>query len=83
MIYLCANLIQPIGMVVSLSADDEGTVGETSGHPSGAFSYSIQMTWAEVEAIKSIMHFCIPRLLGFDKVWTNADSASSGGDSYY
>lgn len=37
--------------------------------PNGSVTYSLPVSLAEVEVIKNIMNFCVPRFLGLDKLF--------------
>lgn len=41
-------------------------------------NYSIPVTWGEIEVIKSIISYSLPRLLAFDCIWdqNNMDGSS-------
>ena len=41
-------------------------------------NYSVPVTWAELEVIRSILTYSIPYYLGFDKVWSNPPLGTAG-----
>jgi len=47
----------------------------------GPVTYSLPLTWGEVEVMKSIAGYCIPHFLGFDKGWNDAAMTKDGGFS--
>lgn len=49
-------------MFVTLSVTDKVDAN-------GSVTYSLPVTFAEVEVIKSIMSFCLPRFLGLHKMF--------------
>ena len=42
-------------------------------------NYSIPVTWGEIEVIKSIISYSLPRLLAFDTIW---DQSNIDGPSF-
>jgi hypothetical protein len=44
-----------------------------------SISYSVPVSFGELQVFKSIADFCIPRMLGFDKVWDSP--ISLGGEA--
>jgi hypothetical protein len=34
-------------------------------------SYSVPLTWGEVQVIRTILQYSIPKLLAFDRIWEN------------
>ena len=34
-------------------------------------TYTVPLTWAEVEVLCTLIRYCIPHFLGFDRVWSN------------
>ena len=46
---------------------------------SQSVSYSVPVSWGELQVFKTIAEFSIPRFLGFDKVWDNPPTL--GGDA--
>ena len=50
------------GLYVSLMVNDKAKQST---------SYSVPVSWGELQVLKSIASFSIPRMLGFDQVWEN------------
>lgn len=40
-------------------------------------SYSVPLTWGEVQVIRTILQFSIPKLLAFDRIWDNNPSMNA------
>ena len=49
-------------MFLSLAVNDKATQ---------SLSYSVPVSWGELQVFKSLADYSIPRMLGFDKVWDN------------
>jgi hypothetical protein len=50
----------------------------SKGQEAGSMNYSVPVTWAELEVIRSILTYSIPYYLGFDKVWSNPPLGTAG-----
>lgn len=61
------------GMFLSLQISDK------NDKAAGA-SFSVPVTWAELEVLRSICRYSIPYFLGFHEVWSNPPLGVSGGD---
>lgn len=62
------------GMFLSLQISDKQDKG------AGA-SYSVPVTWAELEVLRSLCRYSIPYFLGFHEVWGNPPlGTATGGD---
>jgi len=53
------------GVFIGLQVNDKSTGQAVQT------TYSVPLTWGEVEVIKTLITYCIPRFLAFDRVWEN------------
>ncbi len=58
---VCADCLLLSGVFVSVSHTDKAQ--------NIANQYSVPMSWAELEVVRSTAQFCLPRFLGLDKVF--------------
>ena len=63
-----------IGMFLSLQVSDK-----SPSNMSG--SYSVPLTWGELQVIRSILQYSIPKLLAFDRIWDNSFSMNADTSS--
>ena len=61
-VYDNRTIISTVGFFANLSVSDRS-------NPNGNAAYAIVLTWAEMELLKNLIQFSIPRMLGFDKVF--------------
>lgn len=59
------------GAFVSLSVTNKGSGADSS-------MLTVPVTWAELEVVRSILRFSIPRFLGFHEVWANGGLSGDG-----
>lgn len=62
------------GMFLSLQVNDK-TQQSAAG---GSSSFSIPVTWPELEVLRSICRYAVPMLLGFDQIWGNPPLGTPG-----
>lgn len=53
------------GVFITLQVTDK------SGQTPQVTTYTLPLSWGEIEVIKTLISYCIPRFLAFDKVWDN------------
>ena len=65
------------GMFLSLQVTDKqqqqqkAGPGPGAGAGAGTQSFSIPVTWAELEVVRSVCRYALPMMLGFHEVWAN------------
>lgn len=59
-----------LGCFLSLSVTDKSATPATT-------SITIPAAWSEIEVIRSIVSYCIPRFLGLNAIWSDGGAAPS------
>jgi len=55
------------GVFIGLQVNEKSVNGQAPQ----STTYSVPLSWGEVEVLKTLITHCIPRFLGFDKIWDN------------
>lgn len=63
-----------VGCFLSLSVTDKTTASPTTS------TITIPAAWSEIEVIRSIVSYCIPRFLGLNAIWS--ESAGPAADHF-
>ena len=56
------------GMFLSLQVSDKS---QSAPQTASTSSFSIPVTWAELEVLRSVCRYALPMMLGFNEVWSN------------